>query len=155
MWNIQVVPFDLARFPALRHLKIQRWDLYGDSLAILRFLTRLLPLSSSSNGIEVLEIETTWHSIKDEHGKDLFLSNAGWSTLDQLLTSQTFVSLRKVVLRLSIEFSMWGSHCDCNDPHYQHSMELERNLTLLYINDLFPLFRGLERTVESHLKFTF
>jgi hypothetical protein len=153
--NIQVVPFDLARFPVLRHLKVQRGNSLGDNLALLRFLTGLLSMSSSSNGIEVLEIEITWHSIKDEHGKDLFLSDAEWSTLDQLLTSQTFVALRKVVLRLGIELSGWSSQWYCNDPHHQHIMELERNLTVPYINELFPLFRALTRTVESHLEFIF
>ena len=149
------VPFDLGRLPALRHLKFQRQGPYEDNPALLRFITRFLSLSSSSNGIEVLEIDIMWHTIETERGKDLFSSDAGWSTLDQLLTSQTFGSLRKVILCLDIEFSRRGSQRQCNDPHHQDIVQLERKLTLLYVNNLFPLFRALKRTVESHLKFAF
>jgi hypothetical protein len=147
------VPFDLGRLPALRYLKIQRRSPYKDNLALLRFLARFFSLSFSSNGIEVLEIGITWHSIEVEHGKDLFASDAGWSTLDQLLTSQTYVSLRKIILRLDIEF-LRPLQMERND--LQHILELERNQTLLCVNDLFPLFRAdTQRTLESHLKITF
>jgi hypothetical protein len=152
------VPFDLGRLPALRHLKIQRRSPYKDSLAPLRFLARLLSLSSSSNGIEILELGITWHSIKVEYGrgKNLFPSDAGWSTLDQLLTSQTYVSLRKIILRLDIEFSRSKrSRRKRNGSRPQHILESERNRTLLCVNDLFPLFRAdAQRTLESYLTFT-
>ena len=151
------VPFDLSRFPALRHLKVQRQSLYRDKLSPVRFLTPWLSISSSSSGIEVLEIGIMWHTIKDEHGKDLFASDAGWSTLDQLLASQTFGSLKKVVLRLDLWMEMFlGSQRDFdNDPQQQHILELERNLILPYVNNLFPLFRALtdpQRILESHFE---
>ena len=147
------VPFDLDRFPALRHLKIKWRSSYENDPARFCFLTRLLSMSSS-NDIEVLEIQITWYGIQDEYGKTLFLSNAGWSTLDQLLTSQTFGSLRKVVLRLGIECSPCVWQWKDDDPRRKQNLELEKNWTLPYINDLFPLFRALKRKVESHLKFT-
>jgi hypothetical protein len=149
------VPFDLGRFPALRHLKIQRQSLYGDKLTPVRFLTPLLSISSSSNGIEVLEIGIVWHTIQDEHGKDLFASDAGWSTFDQLIASQTFGSLKKVVLRLDLWMERFiGLQRDFdNDPQQQHILELERNLILPYVNDLFPLFRAdPQRILESRFK---
>jgi hypothetical protein len=145
------VPFDLSQLPALRHLKIQSCV----DKALLRSVTRVLSLSSSSNGIEILEIGITWHSVNVDHVKDLFPSDAGWSTLDQLLTFQTFVSLRKIILRLDIEFSRRRSQGKHNDWHQQHILEVERKETLLRVNDLFPLFRAdTQRTLESHLNFT-
>ena len=147
------VPFDLGRLPALRHLKVQQLS-YGDNLALLHSVTQLLSLSSSLsssfNGIEVLEIGFTWRRIEVEHGKDLFFSDAGWPTLDQLLTSQMFVSLRRIILRLDIEFSKRRSQRKRNDSR-QHILELERNLAF-YVNDLFPLFRAdTQRTLESQI----
>jgi hypothetical protein len=91
-----------------------------------------------------------WYSIGVEHRKNLFQSDAGWSTLDQLLTSQTFVFLRKIILHLGIEFSGVG----CYAPIANHIVQLERKLTL-DVDNLFPLFRALKRTVEPHLNFTF
>jgi hypothetical protein len=148
------VGFDLGRFPALRHIKIQRQIPFSDNRANLRFVQRLL--SSSSSGIETLEIEITWNSVENEHEKDLFSSDAGWAALDQLFTSKTFGSLSKVtvVLCLHIEKVMDSSpertrHNDLD----QHVPELERNLTP-YVDNLFPLFRTLtntRRTLETQL----
>ena len=137
------VPFDLGRFPALRHFKIEQTCSYRYNRALLRFLDCLLSIPSSPSGIEVLETRITWFDVKD--GKDLFSSDAGWSMLDELFTSQRFVSLRNVVLRLELQMVEF---------HPRHMMELERNLTLSHVNDLFPLFRAsnTQRTLEIHLK---
>jgi hypothetical protein len=89
------VPFDLGRFPALRHLKIEWRKSCQDDPALFRFLIRLLSMSSS-NGIEVLEIKNTWYGVEVEYGKNL--PNAEWSRLNQLLTSQTFGSLRNATV---------------------------------------------------------
>jgi hypothetical protein len=140
--------FDLGQFPALRHLKIQRRSSYQDHLDLLHFLTRLLSISST--GIEVLEIEITWDRVRRGDGKDLFSSDAGWSTLDQLLTSQMFTSLRKIVLHLDLWMIL---PTDCPQS-LQPILESERNLTLPYVNDLFPLFKAStdpRRTLGSHL----
>ena len=137
--------FDLGRFPALRHFKFEQQCSF---LNFLRLLTRLLSIHSSPIGIEVLEIRMTWFAVKDGHGKDLFSSDAGWSTLDKVLTSQRFVSLRKVVVYLELHMA-WSVH---QPP--PHILELERNLTLPHVNSLFPLFRAsnTQRTLEIHLK---
>ena len=140
------VPFDLGRFPALRHFKIEQRCSYPYNQALLRFLTCLLSISSSPSGIEVLETRITWYYVEDGHGTDLFSSDAGWSSLDELFTSQGFVSLRKVVLCLELRMAR-----RILPPHI---LELERNLTLPHVNDLFPSFRAsnTQRTVEIHLK---
>ena len=143
------VPFDLGRLPALRHLTVRRLS-YVYNPALLYSVTRLFSLLSSFNGIEVLEIGITWRSVEVEHRKDLILSVAGWPTLDQLLTSQKFVSLRKIILRLDIEFSRGRSRRRRNASR-QHILELKRNLAF-HVNDLFPLFRAdTQRTLESQI----
>ena len=151
--------FNLGLFPALRHFKIQWRSSSWDNLSRLPFLTQLL---SSSIGLKTLEIELTWHHVLGGHGKDLFLSDARWSALDQLLTSQTFVSLSKFILRLRLEMELssarlfWGSQIDYHhDLEERQILELERNLTLPHVNDLFPLFRALtdtRRILETHLE---
>jgi hypothetical protein len=83
----------------------------------------------------------TWFDVEDGHGKDLVSSDAGWSTLDKVITSQRFDSLRRVVLCL--ELHMAGSV-------HRHMLELERNLTLPHVNDLFPLE---PRTLNVHSKY--
>ena len=67
----------------------------------------------------------------------MFLSDAGWSTLDELFTSQRFVSRRKVVLYLELDI-----------------LELEINLLLPHVDNLFPSFRAsnTQRTLEIHFK---
>ena len=117
---------------------------YPDNQAVLRFLTCLLSIQSSPSGIEVLETRITWFDVEVGHGKDLFSSDAGWATLDELFTSQKFVSLRKVVLCLELYMAR-GSRAP-------HILELEKNLTLPHVNDPFPSFRAsnTQRTVEIH-----
>ena len=70
------VPFDLGRFPALRHFKFEQ---QCPTLDILHLLTGLLSIQSSPSGIEVLEAGITWFDVLDGHGKDLFSSDGGWS----------------------------------------------------------------------------
>ena len=136
------VPFDLGRFPALRHFKFEQRCPYSYNRTFLRSLTCLLSTPSSPSGIEVLETRITWYDIKDGHGKDLFSSDAGWSTLDKLFTSQRFVSLRKVVLCLELRMGEAST------------LKSERNQILPHVNDLFPSFRAsnTQRTLEIHLK---
>ena len=135
-------PFDLGQFPALRHFKIEQ---RGRCSNFIRVLTCLLSIPSSPSGIEVLETRIAWDDVKVGHGKDLFSPDPGWSTLDGLFTSQTFVSLRQVVLFLDL-------HMAAGQP--PHILELKRNLILPHVNDLFPLFRAssTQRTLEIHLK---
>ena len=66
----------------------------------------MLSISTSTSGIETLEINITWDGVDVGRGKGLFSFDAGWSTLDQLLTSEKFVSLSKIVLGLDIEMEM-------------------------------------------------
>ena len=71
--------------------------------------------------------------------------------MDQLLTSQMFGSLSKVVLHLRLE--MEDRISKERDQDLDHILELERNLSLPYVNDLFPQFTALtERTLEKHIE---
>jgi hypothetical protein len=89
---------------------------FGDRSAVERLgwvfdsLNRLLSTSTSSSGIETLEIDISCDDVNVGCGKDLFLS-----------TSEKFVSLRTVVLSL--------------DPGMEEkeNLESERNLTLPYV----------------------
>ena len=134
------IPFDLSRFPALRHINIEQHIFYFPNF--LHFLTCLLSIPSSPSGIEVLETRIIWSDVENGHEKD-FLSSDTWSTLDELFTSQRFVSLRKVVLWLELHMAL-----RVRPPPI---LELERNLN---VKDLFPLFRAsnTQRTLEVHLK---
>ena len=149
--------FDLGQFPALRHIKIQLQSWYGQNLALLRFLTQLLSFShsASSSGIEILEIELTWYGVRHGDRIVLLLSEVEWSALDQLLTSQVYDSLNKVVLHLcvAIEDWTWESSSD-----RRRISEFERNLNLPYVSDLFPMFRAstnTRRTIEIHFQVTY
>lgn len=149
------VPFDLGRLPALRHLKIQRLHAYWDDLVPFRFLTQLLSVLSSSSSIEVLEIGLIWYDVREGHGKDLFSSDAGWTTLDHLLTSQAFDSLRKIVLRLDLRLVTTIPSQSHPSGWERLMLKLEKRSTLPYVKGLLPLFRTLtetrQRTLESHL----
>ena len=141
------IPVDLGRLPALRHFKLQVQSLPEYKLTLLDFLNQLLSTSTSSSGIEILEIDITYTYVHAGCGKNLFLRETGWSRLDNLFTSEKFVSLRKVVLSLDIEIEE------------KEHLESERILTLPYVNALFPMFRALadtqqtdaQRTLEIHL----
>ena len=142
------IPLDLGRLPALRHFKFQEESSSENNVILLDFLNQLLSTSTSSSGIETLEVDIAYDyyhpsNYYDVHvgcGKDLFLSDAGWSRLDNLVTSEKFVSLRKVVLSLALKI-LKGEN-----------LELKRNFTLPYVNALFPMFRATQRTLEIDLK---
>lgn len=68
------------------------------------------PTLSSSSGIKILDIGLT--NVSEGHRKDLSSSDVGWSTLDQFLTSETFVSLRKIVQRMRLEMRGLTSFLD-------------------------------------------
>ena len=148
---LDTVPFDLGRFPALRHLKIEWRSSYENDSAFFRFLPRLLSMSSS-NGIEVLEMKITWCGIKNEYGKNLLSFKGGWSRLDQLLTSQTSGSLRKVVLCLGTQYWhwTWAWQLEGNVSHPKQNLELEKDWPFSYVNDLSPLFRALKGRESKH-----
>lgn len=149
---LHIIPFDLSRLPALRHLKVQ-WRTDNDSLTHIDFLTQWFSTSSSFTGVETLEIGFIWQNMSTGDGKDLFSSDTKWSALDQLLSSEMFDSLSKVVLRLRLEIQIDSSWERDLSELDQHILESERHLTLPYINDLFPIFRALtdpQRTLETH-----
>ena len=75
----------------------------------LRIFFVFSPACSPPSGIEVLETRITWFNVKDRHGKDLFSSDAGWSTLGELFTSQRFVSARL--------FCAWGGASPAPPTH--------------------------------------
>ena len=87
---LQDFPFDLGRLPALRHLTIQLPMYFEANLAFLSFLIRFL--SSSTSAVETLELKISWRA------DDFFSFGYEWVLLDELLTSEKFVSLTKVVL---------------------------------------------------------
>ena len=140
-------PFDLGRFPALRHVKIHLPTMLVENEMRCQALDHLLSISSSTSAIETLEIKLNWNDEEDEygpHGKYLFLPDT-WSTLDETLTCEKFVSLRKVVLDLYVETA------SIDDKEHQ-------NLSLPYIQvgTLFPMFRALldtQCTLEINMKF--
>ena len=142
-------PLDLDRLPALRHFKIQEQSSFEDNVSLLALLNQLLSTSTPSSGIETLGIDITWGWVGAGCGKDLFLSDVGWSTLDELLTSEKFVSLRKVVLSLVLKMGKKFFEAE------RTLAESERTLTLPYVNALFPKFSALgdtHRTLEIHLE---
>ena len=143
------IPLDLGQLPALRHFKFRERRVPKHNVTLLNVLNQLLSTSTSSSGIETLEIDITYDDVDVGCGKELFLSDAGWSRLDKLFTSEKFVSLRKVILSLDLGMEK------------EEDLESERNLTLPYANALFPMFRSLaythrvldtQRTLETHLK---
>jgi hypothetical protein len=150
------VSFYLGRFPALRYFKIQLQSWYDNNSAYLRFLTRLLSISpsASSSGIEVLEIELTWHGVRHGDRMIILLSDVEWSALDQLLTSYVYGSLSKVVLHLCVAIKDWTWE---SNSDRERISEFERDFNLPYVNDLFPKFRAstnTRRTLEIHFQVT-
>ena len=149
----EAIPLDLGRLPALRYLKFRAQNRpigYREdvNMLLLDFLNRLLSTSTSSSGIETLEIGITYKYAHDVYGKNFFLPD-GWSRLDHLFASEKFVSLRKVVLSLVLEMGEIDGR----------SREVERDSTLPYVSALFPMLRALadtqhvdtQRTLEIHL----
>ena len=120
--------------PALRHFKIHLHISFKDNISILAFLKYSLSIPrGSTTGIQTLEIKFTCHLFMDEGElKDLFSPDAGWSALDEVLTSEKFVSLRMVVLSLKTF-------------HTYHNMEE-------YVDVLFPSLRASrQRTLETYI----
>ena len=139
-------PFDLGRLPALRHLKIQLQILPEHNFLMFSFLNSLLSIDSSSSspsGIETLDLEIIWHSLDSEDEiTDLFASGGEWrwDTLDNVLTSEMFPCLREVVLDFGLKVHDWDHNSGYD------------NLALSYVNDLFPMLRRGDRTLETHVK---
>ena len=127
------VPFDLGPFPALRHVKIQQRCWSGDNSTMLFFLNRLLSISSSTSGIETLEIKINWVDVEHGHARDLFPSSAGWSRLDETLACDNFVSLKKVVLNLvlGMEVALFGRN------RYPQGLRAEADLIVSCLDALF------------------
>ena len=121
---LRVVSFDLGRLPALRHFTIQYW-VSSEKHYDIYYLTQLLSPLSSTSGIEILEINLPW-----EYGNDLFSSHLGWSSLDELLVSDKFFSLTKVILHLKMGFGI----------------EWKRNSTIPRIEAFFPKVRAMSNT---------
>jgi hypothetical protein len=139
----QSFPYDLGRLPALRQVKIRLLIDFENTIGMLSLLTQLLSISSSTSSIETLEIEIAWKDVDIKQFDDLFSSGAGWSTLDQTLSSDKFVSLTKVVLRLEMPIDNCG-------------LEF-RTLFLSFINVLFPMFKSLtgrQLTLETSVEDT-
>jgi len=136
-------PIDLGRFPALRRFKI---DSFWGGLAQLDFLCRLFDFPSSPSGIETLEIEVWFDVDDDRRGEELF-SEDEWSELDEILTSEKFISLSKIVLCLVA--------LEVNPRDRSHVLEfaIDRNLTLPYANALFPEFRASTNTRTLEILF--
>jgi hypothetical protein len=143
--------FDLGRLPALRHFKLQQR--FSTSVANRVILSQLLSIFSSTSGIETLELDITWTYADPGFGEILSSSVAGWSELDELLSSKRFGSLKKFVLRLDLEMmktrGSWVS-LTYNDQE-RATLECERNSTLPYVNALFPRLRASTNSLEIHL----
>jgi hypothetical protein len=87
---ISLGPFDLGRSSALRNFEILPSSAFEDNVPIGSFLQKSLTSSSSPSGIETVDLNISW--CDHGHGKDMFSSDAGWSTLDEILTGEKFVS---------------------------------------------------------------
>ena len=64
------IPLDLGRLPALRHFKFRQQSLPGNNATQLDFLNQLFSTSTSSSGIETLEIDITYTAVHVGCGKD-------------------------------------------------------------------------------------
>ena len=109
---------------------------------MLSFLDSVDSISSSPSGIETLYLEIIWHGLDSEDKiADLFASGGEWQwdTLDEALSSEMFPSLRKVVLDFSLKV------------HDRHRNSGYDNLALSYVNDLFPMLRRGDCTLETHV----
>ena len=61
---------------------------------MLSFLNSVLSISSSSSGIETLDLEIILRGLDSEDEiADLFASGGEWDTLDEVLASEMFASL--------------------------------------------------------------
>lgn len=126
--DLEPIPYDLDQLPALRNFKIQLLPWLHETIATLSLLRRLLS-SSTTSGIETLDIEIILND--DSRVKNLFSSDADWSALDEVLTGEKFVSLRKVILGFTLEREFDGNKLEC------------KSLILSYVDILFPMLRTL------------
>ena len=139
-----MIPFNLGQLPSLRHFKIQVRDNLSN-VAPSRFLNPLLSMSSSTS-IESLEIKI-WVNVRLGRENGLFSSEARWPQLDQILTHENFVHLKKITL--SYVVTLAGMEDDDGEDGYQKKLAIERNLTLS-CSALLPMFRS-QRTLETRL----
>ena len=144
------IPLDLARLPALRHFKCRLAP--NDPMIVPKLLNQLL---SSSSDLETLEIDINYNDVDEGRGCGKYFLSAWWSRLDNLFTSEKFVSLRKVVLSFVLHME------EMEETDWDR--ELERRETLLHVSTLFPKFRALadtqqpdtQRTLEIYLQVNF
>ena len=149
---LEATPHDLGRFPALQHFKIHLPITFENNEVMLRLLNKILSISSSTSAIETLEIKISWMNLQDmRDGEKLFSSDAGWSKLDEALSSGKFVSLTRVV---------WNLNCYMKETEwidYDPKLELEFGRSLARfvpgcIDALFPMFRALALKTRCYLE---
>jgi len=140
----RITSFKLGQFPNLRHLAVQLKAFAHYNVNGLNSLNRLLYVSSSRSDIETLEITITWQKVCQKKAKDLFSPHSGWHTLDEILTCEKIVSLRKV--RLCLDLEIVSMKFDIN-------WQTTRDAILPCINDLFPKCRALtNRILDTNVK---
>ena len=140
-----MIPFNLGQLPSLRHFKIHVPD-YSRDVVMPRSLNQLLSRSmSSSTSIESLAIKI-WVNVRLGRENGLFSSEARWPQLDEIITHENFVHLKKITLSYVVTIA--GMEDDGEDG-YQKKLAIERNLTLS-CNALLPMFRS-QRTLETRL----
>lgn len=143
---LEPAPYDLGRFPTLNYFSIKLPTYFADNRIVLRFLNQLLSISSSTSDIGTLEIIISWYLGKHGHGKDMLSPDAGWSTLDETLTSDTFPSLNRVVFVLNMSLA------------YDRKLELEKDSIFACLDALFPMLRAwsknnTQRILDINLQF--
>ena len=87
----------------------------------------------------------TWFSVWPGRENDVCLSEAGWSQLDEIVTCENFVCLKKITLSLVLTSMAWT--VKDGDDGYQNNLGIKRNSTL------FPMFRASssQRTLETYV----
>ena len=135
-----LLEFELGRLPAFRHFKVQLPITPEYKLSMLSFLNRLLSTSSSTSGLETLELLiSSWDEDPDSHATlELFSSSPDWDTLDDVL-AEKFVSLRNFVLHWDHEVT----------DYFQDNLPAKYQTWRLSINDLFPKLRRGQCTLET------
>jgi hypothetical protein len=140
---------DLGRFPALRHFKFQQ-RISTSVTNLATSLSQLFFISTPTSGIETIELEITWMYAYPGFGEIFFSSVAGWSELDELLSSKWFGSLKKFFLRLDLEMMKMKSSWVTYNDQERATLECERNSILPYVNALFPRLRASTNSLEIH-----
>ena len=138
--------YHLSRFPNLQHLEIQLRVDFEDNNNLFPFLNQFISISSPTSLLETLTIMIYWICEQAEDLQALLSPNSGWSTLDETLTSDKFISLRQVSFKLNIDTIIGPCM----------KLELRRSLARPYINALFPMLRALSNTqgtLEINIEF--